>query len=396
MSNIPSVSTPKLKGKPNIVLAVVCGVVWLVLDIAAIWIVSFAITRRLDKSTQNAKIMEKNLSGESVQIQHAYNTDEINKYPLVDFYISGSYNSCSAGQLQDDWVSLEPLKIILKRGIRAVDFEIYMLPNGIPCVAVGMNPVVNSKIKCKKTITTTKGSYDYVTIPEVFDCINTYGFSNSPTSSDPIFINLRIKTKNLDVFSLLEKNIVSYFKGKLLGPRYGKGGKLLKQPDQHLHNRPLKELKGKVVIMVEDFCGNYKTNGGFWELVNLEATPGNLRVYTDSDIRNADLKQIIKENKNGMCLSKPNDTMPLTNLASSTCRAYGCQFIMMNYMSYDDRLKDHMKFFREKGTSIVLKPKPLRKVRVFAKLPKKRNKDLEGLNKKQSRVDPVTGKTYTY
>ena len=60
------------------------------------------------------------------------------------------------------------------------------------------------------------------------------------------------------------------------------------------------------------------------------------------------------------------------------------------------RLKEHMKFFREKGTSIVLKPKPLRKVRVFAKLPKKRNKDLEGLNKKQSRVDPVTGKTYTY
>ena len=63
---------------------------------------------------------------------------------------------------------------------------------------------------------------------------------------------------------------------------------------------------------------------------------------------------------------------------------------------YDDRLKDHMKFFRENGTSIVLKPKHLRKVRVFAKLPKKRNKDLEGLNKKQARVDPVTGKTYTY
>ena len=68
----------------------------------------------------------------------------------------------------------------------------------------------------------------------------------------------------------------------------------------------------------------------------------------------------------------------------------------MNYMLYDDRLKEHMKFFREKGTSIVLKPAELRKVRQFAKLPPKLNPEEEGLNKTEKRTDPVTGKSFTY
>ncbi len=391
---------PNLPNMPGVdktmVLAIVCGIIWLILDVVAVWITSFTISRRLNKATQNAEQMKKNLKNENIQIQHAYSTKEIHRYPIVDFYISGSYNSCSAGELENDWVSLEPLKTVLKRGIRCVDFEIYMLPSGIPVVAVGKNPVINSKIKCKNYDIEVKGSYDYVTLPDLFDCINTYGFNNSPTQNDPLFMNLRIKSKNLDVFKLLEKNIVKKFKGRLMGPKYGRGGKQLKQPDQFLHNRPLKDLRGKLIIMVEDFCGNYKNHSGFHELVNLEATPGNLRVYTDQDIKNADMRQLIRENKNTIALTKPNDAMPVVNSKSINHREYGCQIILMNFHLVDSRLKEHMKYFREKGTSIVLKPKHLRKVRNFAKLPKKRNKDLEGLNKKQKRVDPVTGKAYTY
>lgn len=377
-------------------LAILSAAIWIVLDVCAIWLISFVINKRLSQATSNNDTMKKNLKKEAIQISHAFNSAEINRYPLVDFYISGSYNSCCAGQLQDDWVSLEPLKLVLERGVRAVDFEIYMLPNGIPVVAVGKNPVINSKIKCDDTIITTKGSYDYVTLPEVFNCINTYGFNNSPTQNDPIFINLRIKSKNPDVFKVLEKELTSAFKGKLLPPNYGKGGKLLKTPDKYLHNKPLKELKKKVIIMVEDYCGTYKTHKGFWELVNLESTPGNLRVFRDVDIKNADIRQLIKENKSAICLTKPNDTIPLTQSKSKVHRAYGCQIILMNYMLYDDRLKEHMKFFREKGTSIVLKPAELRKVRQFAKLPPKLNPEEEGLNKTEKRTDPVTGKSFTY
>ena len=376
-------------------LAILSAAIWIILDVSALWLVSFVINRRLDQSTSKAKTMIDNLKKEAIQIAPAFNSNELNQYPLVDFYISGSYNSCSAGELQDDWVSLEPLKSVLQRGIRAVDFEIYMLPSGIPVVAVGKNPVINSKIKCEDIVITTKGSYDYVTIPEVFNCINTYGFNNSPTQNDPIFINLRIKSKNPDVFKVLEKEITEAFKGKLLSPKYGKGGKLLKRPDQYLRNKPLKDLKRKVIIMVEDYCRTYETHKGFWELINFEGGR-NLRVYNNTNIRNAEMRQLIKENKSGLCLTKPNDTQPITNSESKTHRGYGCQIILMNYMSYDDNLKEHMKFFREKGTSIVLKPKELRKVRQFAKLPPKLNPEEEGLNAVEKRTDPVTGKSYTY
>jgi hypothetical protein len=386
----------KIKGDKSLILAIISGVIWLILCIVGAWIVSYTVNRRLSKATSNSKNMLNNLKNESVQIQHAFSTNEINRYPLVDFYISGSYNCCSAGELQDDWVSLEPLKIVLKRGIRCLDFEIYMLPSGIPVVAVGKNPVINSKIKCKKIDIVTKGSYDYVSIPDVFDCINSYGFNSAPTQNDPIFLNFRIRTKNVEVFKLLEQNITGKFVGKLLEPRYGRGGKLLTQPDQYLYNRPLTELKNKVIIMVEDFCGNYKSVPGFFELVNLEGTPGNLRIYTDTEIKNADMKQLIKENKNTIALCKPNDTLPASNLISRRAREYGCQILLMNFHVYNTYLKEHVKFFREKGTSIVLKPKHLRKVRNFAKLPDKRNDDLEGLNKKVPRTDPVTGKSYTY
>jgi len=377
-------------------LAILSAAIWIILDLSALWLISFVINKRIDQATSKSKNMKINLKKESIQIQPAFNSSEINRYPLVDFYISGSYNSCCAGELQDDWISLEPLKLVLERGIRAVDFEIYMLPNGIPVVAVGKNPVINSKIKCEDSTITTKGSYDYATLPEVFNCINTYGFNNSPTQNDPMFINLRIKSKNPDVFKVLEKELTTAFKGKLLSPKYGKGGKLLKRPDQYLHNKPLKDLKGKVIIMVEDFCATYQTHKGFWELVNLESTPGNLRVYNDTNIKNADIRQLIKENKSAICLTKPNDTIPITNSKSKVHRAYGCQIILMNYMLYDDRLKEHMKYFREKGTSIVLKPAELRKVRQFAKLPKMLNPEEEGLNATEKRTDPVTGKTYTY
>ena len=395
MPNLSDIKNLPSQDKTTII-AIITAVIWIVVIAAAIWITSFAITRRLNKAEENSEIMKNNLKNENVQIQHAIDTQEQHKYPIVDFYMSGSYNSCSAGQLQDDWVSLEPLKTVLKRGIRVVDFEIYMLPTGVPVVAVGKNPVINSKIKCKNYDIRTKGSYDYVTIPQVFETINSYGFNYSPTQNDPIFINLRIKTKNMNVFGLLEKNINKYFNGKLMPPKYGKGGKLLRSPDQYIHNRPLKDFRNKVVIMVEDFCGNYKSHPGFFELVNLECTPGNLRVMTDTDIKNSDLRQMVKENKETMVLTKPNDTMPISNSKSSVHREYGCQIILMNFGLYDDRLKNHLKFFREKGTSIALKPQHLRKVRTFANLPRKRNEDVEGLKRKQKRTDPVTGKSYTY
>ena len=69
--------------------------------------------------------MRNHLKKQPIQVQSAVTTREINNYPLVDFYVAGSYNSCCSTNTKDNEVSLEPLKMILK-GIRCVDFEIYV------------------------------------------------------------------------------------------------------------------------------------------------------------------------------------------------------------------------------------------------------------------------------
>ena len=90
-------------------LAILSAAIWIILDLSALWLISFVINKRIDQATSKSKNMKINLKKESIQIQPAFNSSEINRYPLVDFYISGSYNSCCAGELQDDWISLEPL-----------------------------------------------------------------------------------------------------------------------------------------------------------------------------------------------------------------------------------------------------------------------------------------------
>ena len=68
----------------------------------------------------------------------------------------------------------------------------------------------------------------------------------------------------------------------------------------------------------------------------------------------------------------------------------------MNYGMPTDSLMDQMKFFRENGTQLVLKPPELRSKIVTGKKPRVMNKAGEGLNKTKKRVDPTTGKSYTF
>ena len=44
---------------------------------------------------------------------------------LRDYYIKSSYNSCSTGQFQNDWVNLCALENVIKQGCRCLDFEVY-------------------------------------------------------------------------------------------------------------------------------------------------------------------------------------------------------------------------------------------------------------------------------
>ena len=100
------------------------------------------------------------------------------------------------------------------------------------------------------------------------NCINALASLNIPARIPiPMFINLRIKTKEPEVFNVLKEEIIKAFSNRLLSSTYAKEGTLVKPQRKKIELLPMKDLKGKVVIMCEDFCQNYRDNSEFYQLV---------------------------------------------------------------------------------------------------------------------------------
>ena len=166
---------------------------WLIVVSALVAVIVYIARTKLNQSDGATTAMSDMLKKQSIQVQSIVDMNEQNNYPLVDYHIAGSYNSCCSGNTVDAEVNLEPLKMVLTRGVRLLDFEIYTLPDKSVVIASGHNSMrIKNKTGCNDTIITSKGSYNHVNIKQAFKFINSYGFSVAPNWKDPIFINLRI------------------------------------------------------------------------------------------------------------------------------------------------------------------------------------------------------------
>ena len=107
---------------------------------------------------------------------------------LRDYYIASSYNSCCAGDFQDGYVSLPPLREVIRQGARVLDFALYQVDND---VVVGAGPTDSDNIK---------GTYNSLPLggnDGILNTINKYAFSHPcPNPTDPLFINFRIKSRS--------------------------------------------------------------------------------------------------------------------------------------------------------------------------------------------------------
>ena len=332
---------------------------------------------------------------------------EMVNQPLINFYIASSYNTCCTGEFQNGYVDLKALEAILNHGVRAIDLEVYMSLEGQPIVGAGIHPQINSKIACRKQKYDSKGTYNHITVNEVFGLIKGLAFSGPPNSNDPLFINLRIKASGDkdNLYSILADLINTHFKGMLLGAAYSKEGSN-KMTGKNLAQTPLKELKKKIIIMVEDFCDDYKQNKKFYPLVNLSPTTsaapkGKIRVETGFSVaNNVSISEFKKDNQLSLCMTYPINNHNLSTVDNSNWQShhsYGCQFVFMNYSKLADptqagqRMKTYNKKFRGKGSQIILKPANLlwrpRKI----PMPKPMNKPEEDPSVPQKRCNEITG-----
>ena len=132
-------------------------------------------------------------------------TDTKFKYRLRDYYIKSSYNSCSCGDFANGYVSLGALKQIIRQGVRLIDLEIY---------SVGGKAVVAAS---KDDNFHIKGTLNSLPIAEVFRIIHknannrVAGSEICPNPTDPLFINLRIKSNQNDIFNEIADALTSTF-----------------------------------------------------------------------------------------------------------------------------------------------------------------------------------------
>jgi hypothetical protein len=273
---------------------------------------------------------------------------------LRDYYIKSSYNSCSTGQFQNDWVNLCALENVIKQGCRCLDFEIYEV-DGKAVVATS-----------NSTKFTEKGTYNSLSIDSVIKTISekavTYSMSSEycPNPFDPLFLHFRIKTNHIEVYDDIADALVKYLDSKLLSNEHSYENK-----GKNLGSEPLSSLLGKVIIMVDKIESNHIRATKMEELVNIMGNSAFLHSLPYNDIiHTPDMDEMIDFNKKNMTIGYPNLSYQSKNYNSSIVMQYGVQMPAMCFQTNDSFLTAYNTLFEQAGYAFLLKPLKLRYVPV--------------------------------
>jgi hypothetical protein len=277
------------------------------------------------------------------------------KEKLRDYYIKTSYNSCSTGQFQNDWVNLCALENVIKQGCRCLDFEIYYVD--------GKTVVATSN----STRVTEKGTYNSLSIDSVIKTIAEKAVSNSMTTEhcpnpfDPLFLHFRIKSNHVDVYDDIATALVNHLDSKLLPNEYSYENK-----GNNLSSELLNSLLGKVIIMVDKIENNHIRSTKMEELVNIMGNSAFLRSLPYNEIvHTPDMDELIDYNKKNMTFGFPNLSYKDDNYNSNIVMEYGVQMPAMCFQNNNSHLQTYnMKFDKENGHAFYLKPERLRYVPV--------------------------------
>jgi hypothetical protein len=288
--------------------------------------------------------------------------------PLRNFYIKTALNCCCLGEWKNNYVDLTALEYAIKQGYRCLDFEIYSL-NDVP--------IVSASTKMQDFHHTE--TFNHLTFSEVCTRINELAFTQAPNKDDPLFINLRIKSKNKEAnFVKRIIDCIKMFGSRLLGPEYNYefGG-------QNLGKVPIKNFMGKVIIMVDISNSIVKNNcpstskdpdSCLHQYVNIgNGSPFLHDLKYEMNVKNApNMNELIEHNKKNMSIVFP-DPPYTVNLNFNVAKAFGCQFIGMMPLLKDANLKLYNTVFNKDGSAFALKPSELCYKPVVIETPKSQN-----------------------
>jgi len=299
---------------------------------------------QVKKESIDIKNMDSALATVPITLSPLTGTSGAAQYKLRDYYIASSYNSCCPGDFLDDYVSLDALRNVIKRGVRFLDFEIYSYKGD---AVVAASPIKNFHFK---------GTYNSLPIGEVFQAVNSYALSLAcPNPKDPLFLHLRIKSNNIDIYKKITKALTSNF-NNLLAQTSAEFAD--ESHGENITNKPIMDFRGKVCIICDHPTKNFRGTS-LEELINLVSGGNFVRGLREHNVEYAsDMDELMEHNKKNMSIVLPDLNSLDKNQNAALQQKYGCQFTCMSYQNLDANLEYYLKFFA--NSAFVLKPANLR------------------------------------
>ena len=302
---------------------------------------------------------------ESSQLSYTIGESEYDTR-LTDMYIKSSYNSCSAGNYKDDWVSTCALNEVLKQGCRFIDFEIYSIDH---------KPVVATSTT---TDYYTKETWNSIPFDNVTKIIKNNAFSSDfvVNNTDPLIVHLRFKSNDILMYNnladIIIKDLDTYTLDNKYNCRYtGKGSHPGNVLEATFNSNVLKQ---KVIFAVDGTSNVTYQDTSFNEFVNLSTSCTDKPNIVEKKLftaDNADSDDLIKISKHSEIIVLPDlNSSPVNIDCTSQSKGLfnsGCQIVAMCFQLKDKPLNNYIKFFDQpaiatpcafilKDTSLIDRP----------------------------------------
>jgi hypothetical protein len=279
-------------------------------------------------------------------------TDTMYELPLHSYMIKTSYNSCATGPFKRSWVDLCALTSVISQGCRVLDFEVYNI-QGEPAVAASSTVGFYEK-----------GTYNSIPFIQVIQCIaeNAFTSSKCPNSNDPLFLNFRIKSSHQDIYNKMA-TALERLDDRMLSSEYSY--EYLKDGvSSNLSNVPLRNLIGKVIVMVDTKTIQIQYSK-LYEYVNIAGNSMFMRIMDNESIQHDNQSDTIDFNKCQITMSTPVLADRAVNYDATIMKSYGVQMIAMCFQTnytYDVNLQVYIQWFNDARSAFLMKAPTLRGV----------------------------------
>ena len=273
--------------------------------------------------------------------------DKFTNMPLHQYCIKSSYNTACSGK----YVSSDMIEHIISRGCRFLDFEVFYIKNNnifMPKVAVSTDH--------NFIILDTHNS---ISLDEALSTVATTAFSQkSPNNNDPIFINLRIKSKDSNVYEAVAKSLDSNLKS------IAYTGNITEQTK-------LKDIMRKAIVVVDktiqrdykDYANCASGDVKCYDIsnyTNLESGSEYLNLFHYTDLLNHSNQPALIKDDN-IHTTAENMKMAIPDIIPNTSNPvykefvvkHACQNLFVQYPIVDKPLNVYEDFFNDMMGGIV-------------------------------------------